>query len=237
LGKDTLAQQAYNTIRNRILDGTYRLGASISRTKIALELGMSSIPVHEALARLESEYLVENIPRSGTKVRVPSPQDLRGFFMVREALETQSARLFVRCAAKPERRALMATAADVDEARKRILRLAEPEQREKLVDWRFLHMRFHRQIAESARLPMLIEAIERNQLLVFNALYERSYGDLPLPENWHQRLAAALVDAQSEKAAESEMRKHLKTRLDDLLGCLERILAEGVLRNGRDAAE
>lgn len=232
LGKDTLAQQAYNAIRHRILDGTYRLGASISRSKIASELGMSSIPVHEALARLESEYLVENIPRSGTKVRVPSPQDLRGFFMVREALETQAARLFVRCASKTERRALMKTAAEVDESRWRVLSMEEGEQKEKLVEWRLLHMRFHRQIAESARLPMLIEAIERNQLLVFNALYERSYGDLPLPQNWHQRLASVLAGGSSETAAEKEMRKHLKTRLDDLLDCLERILAEGVSSNG-----
>ena len=233
LGKDTLAQQAYNTIRGRILDGTYPLGASISRTKIALELGMSSIPVHEALARLESEYLVENIPRSGTKIRVPTPQDLRGFFMVREALETQSARLFVRCASQAERRGLMATAAEVDHTRQRILELEERQQPAKLVAWRFVHMRFHRQIAECTGLPMLIEAVERNQLLVFNSLYERSYGDLQLPENWHQRLAASLCGS-SERMAESEMRKHLKTRLDELLGCLERIVAEGVSRNGTE---
>ena len=231
LGKDTLAQQAYNTIRHRILDGTYPLGASIPRGEIAMELGMSSIPVHEALARLESEYLVENIPRSGTKVRVPSAQDLRGFFMVREALESQSARLFVRCAGEPERRNLMATSVDVDDSRRRIHAMEESEQRQKLVTWRFLHMRFHRQIAECAGLPMLVEAVERNQLLVFNRLYEQSYGDLQLPENWHQHLAAALCGT-SEKIADSQMRKHLKTRLDDLLGCLERILAEGVPKNG-----
>lgn len=232
LGKDTLAQQAYNAIRHRILDGTYGLGAAISRSKIAAELGMSSIPVHEALARLESEYLVENIPRSGTKVRVPSAQDLRGFFMVREALETQSARLFVRGANPAERRALMQTATQVDESRQRIQKMEERHQKEKLVAWRLLHMRFHRQIAESARLPMLTEAIERNQLLVFNAMYERSYGDLPLPQDWHQRLASVLAGGSSETVAESEMRKHLKTRLDDLLDCLERILAEGVRKNG-----
>ena len=224
LGKATLAQQAYNTIRQRILEGTYPLGASISRSKIALELKMSSIPVYEALARLESEYLIENIPRSGTKVRVPSPEDLRGFFLVREALETQAARLFVRSATPQERRDLVKLGEEVDDSRRRICQLQERQQRNKLFAWRFLHMRFHRQIAESARLPMLTEAVERNQLLVFNSLYEQSYGNLELPQDWHQHLAEVLI-GKSERAAEDEMRKHLKTRLDELLGCLERIIS------------
>ncbi len=64
---------------------------------------MSIVPVYEALARLESEYLVQNIPRSGTRVRIPSPQDLRGFFTVREGLETQAARLFVQTARESDR--------------------------------------------------------------------------------------------------------------------------------------
>lgn len=93
--KDSLgmAEQVYRCVRDRILSGEYSFATVISRRDLAQELGMSVVPVNEAMSRLESEYLIENTPRVGTKVRTPTPQDIRGFWAVREGLETQSARL------------------------------------------------------------------------------------------------------------------------------------------------
>ena len=49
---------------------------------------MSTLPVSEALQRLQNEALIETVPRVGTSVRIPTPQDVRGFYVVREALES-----------------------------------------------------------------------------------------------------------------------------------------------------
>ena len=93
-GASDLAGEAYVIIRERILRGEVAIGQVISRRKIAAELGMSFLPVSEAFLRLEFEGLLESRPRAGTRVRIPSREDVRGHYLVREALEVEAARLF-----------------------------------------------------------------------------------------------------------------------------------------------
>src|SRR5918998_3567729 len=99
----SLAAEAYAIVRQRILRGEIVLGQVISRRKLAAELSMSFLPVSEALLRLEFEGLLESRPRAGTRVRIPSPEDVKGHFVVREALEVQAALLFQRVATESER--------------------------------------------------------------------------------------------------------------------------------------
>jgi GntR family transcriptional regulator, rspAB operon transcriptional repressor len=87
----SLAAEAYNVVRQRIARGELMLGQPVSRRRLAAELGMSFLPVTEALLRLEFEGLLESRPRAGTRVRIPSPQDVEGNYVVRQALETQAA--------------------------------------------------------------------------------------------------------------------------------------------------
>src|SRR5436853_2068282 len=99
----TLSSEAYESVRTRILRGELSLGESISRRRIAAELGMSFLPVSEALLKLEFEGLLESRPRAGTRVRIPSREDVQGHYIVREALEIQAARLFSQLATPRER--------------------------------------------------------------------------------------------------------------------------------------
>src|SRR2546429_3884935 len=99
----SLATEAYEFVKQRILRGELPLGQVISRRKIAAELGMSFLPVSEALLRLEFEGLLESRPRAGTRVRIPSREDVRGHFIVREALEVQAALLFAAGATMEDR--------------------------------------------------------------------------------------------------------------------------------------
>src|SRR6202034_2500358 len=86
-------------VRDRIIRGELAIGQVISRRKLATELGMSFLPVTEALIRLENEGLLESRPRAGTRVKVPTRQDVEGHYVMREALETQAAMLFAERAA------------------------------------------------------------------------------------------------------------------------------------------
>ena len=70
----SLAGEAYLVVRMRILRGELAVGQAISRRKLAAELGMSFLPVSEALMRLEFEGLLESRPRAGTRVRIPTTQ-------------------------------------------------------------------------------------------------------------------------------------------------------------------
>src|SRR5213596_3585288 len=110
----SLAAEAYTFVKRRILRGELVMGQAISRRKIAAELGMSFLPVSEALLRLEFEGLLESRPRAGTRVRIPSPDDVRGHYVVREALEVQAAKLFAEMATPREQMELKQLAARVD---------------------------------------------------------------------------------------------------------------------------
>jgi DNA-binding GntR family transcriptional regulator len=222
-----LSQQAYDYVRERILTGEYTFGTSISRRDLAAKLGMSLVPVNEAMSRLENEYLIENAPRVGTKVRIPSPQNIRGFWAVREGLETQAARLFARVATKKERKELIELAQELDQMHETMHEAdsdaAEPDPKV-LYAWRQTHMRFHIRLAECTNLPYLTEQIEKNQLLVFNWFYDHQlYGGRKLPAQWHEQLARTLAEG-SEDAADAAMRKHLHNKLEELMQTLERFL-------------
>src|ERR1700687_602244 len=90
----SLNEQAYDAIRDAILAGKLPPGSPLSRRRLAEELGMSTLPIADALSRLENEDLVESRARAGTRVRIPTADQVRGNYIVREALETHSARLF-----------------------------------------------------------------------------------------------------------------------------------------------
>src|SRR5688500_17569522 len=95
---DSLAGEAYVVLRERILRGEFAIGTVVSRRKLAAELGMSLVPVSEAFQRLEFEGLVESRPRAGTRVKIPTAEDVRGHYVVRSALEAEAARVFAEVA-------------------------------------------------------------------------------------------------------------------------------------------
>jgi DNA-binding GntR family transcriptional regulator len=151
----SLAAEAYSVVRQRIARGELVLGQPVSRRQLAAELGMSFLPVTEALLRLEFEGLLESRPRAGTRVRVPSQQDVEGNYVVRQALETQAAILFSQLATAAERSQIRRLAGRVDA-------LSMKSDRSMYVT---LHLTLHHRIAECARCEALREAIERTHAM------------------------------------------------------------------------
>ncbi len=208
----SLSQQAYELIRASILKGELPLGAPLSRRKLAEQLGMSFLPVSEALQRLEHDGLVESRPRVGTRVKVPTGQDIRGHYVIREALESQSARLFAEKASPPERRELMELAKHLDAM------YADPSK--DLFETFSLHERLHHRIAECTGCPALCEAIEKNHILILNWHYNSATHFRDLPRRWHQDLVKVLV-AGDVAAADAKMREHVRYGMEEVLRRLE----------------
>ena len=89
----SLVEAAYVQIRRRILDIDWPPGHRALEQEVALALGMSRTPVREALMRLQSDGLVEVIPRHGMRVLPVSPNDMREIYQVLTALECMAAEL------------------------------------------------------------------------------------------------------------------------------------------------
>jgi len=207
-----LAEHAYDAIRNKILKGELSLGAAISRRELAGELGMSFVPVSEAIQRLESEGLVESRPRAGTRVRVPTARDVRERHILREALEVQSARLFAEKASADERIELLSMAAHLDAL------MAESAGEDRDREFRFnlqaYHLSLHKRIAECAGCSALCEAINKNQLLIFNWLYD-SASRIDMPPLWHTSLVKVVAGRDPDRA-EVAMRRHVRHGMEEV---------------------
>lgn len=214
-GHGSLAQQAYERIRTSILRGDLPLGCPLSRRNLAEQLEMSFLPVTEALQRLESEGLVESRPRVGTRVRIPTAQDIRGHYVVREALETQAARLYTEKASPQEKHELMEIALNLDAM------YATPEK--DLFETFSSHERLHRRIAECTGCPALVNAIEKSHVLILNWHYNSASHYRELPLRWHADLIRSLNSGDPEKA-DKKMREHVRYGMEEVLRRLEATL-------------
>jgi GntR family transcriptional regulator, rspAB operon transcriptional repressor len=214
----SLAERAYREIRDKILRGDLPVGAALSRRRIAAELDVSVPPVTEALQRLEAEGLVESEPRAGTRVRVPTRVDVEERYLVREALEVQSARLFAERATESEKRDVLRMGREVDR-RYAQCETAEAD-RETLFAVNTYHMELHLRIAECARCGALRVAIEKEQVLVYNWLYDTVVQRRTLASDYHTELTTVLATGTPNQAAAS-MRKHIRRGLGQVLAKMD----------------
>ena len=206
VSSDTLADQAYQEIRARILGGGYALGEALSRRALAGELGMSFLPISEALQRLEHDGLVESRPRAGTRVRVPTVEEIRERYQLREALETQAARLFAVNATKAEQAEIRRQAKRLDKLYASYI--ASSGDGESQVVFQNEHMAFHARVAELSRCHLLKVALEREQVLIYNALLDVAAKQRSLPPRFHAELSESLTSGDVQKADEA-MRRHV----------------------------
>lgn len=95
----TLRTQVVSTLRNAIIDGTFKAGERLVERKVCDLLGVSRTLVREALRQLEAEGLVENAPYRGPSVAVLLPAQVQEIYEMRGALEGLAAKLFVERAA------------------------------------------------------------------------------------------------------------------------------------------
>lgn len=211
----SLSERAYVVIRDRILKGGLALGTALSRRRLAAELGMSLLPVAEALQRLEGDGVVESRPRIGTRVCLPTAQDIRERYEVREALESQAARLFAEKASLRERLEMQSMADHLDAMFNRCFAGGDNDS-EFLYAVHSYHFQFHLRIAECTGCRALRQAIEKNQVLIFNWLYDTAARRPPLPPRFHHELIEALNQGDAEQA-ESAMRQHVRYGLDKVV--------------------
>jgi len=207
----TRASNAYRVVRGRIISGEMGLGAPISRRRLASELGVSFLPITEALIRLELEGLVESRPRAGTRVRIPTAQEVRDHFIVREAFEAQAAIAFARAATTRDRSDVQRLARRVDDLSDRGAGCAAVEA----------HLRFHRRILKGARCPSLVAAIEANDALAsawLSAGGAQRAAAVPSPR--HRELACTLCTGSPEESA-AAARQHVAGDMQHVLALLE----------------
>ena len=143
--------EAYETLKRRILDNEWPAGHLALEQELAAELGMSRTPIREALIRLEKEGLVEVRPRHGMRVLGISAEDMEEIYEILISLESMAAELVARRGLTDRQRAELITAVnDMDTA------LAQDD----LETWAKADERFHKLLVDycgNRRLKSLVD--------------------------------------------------------------------------------
>jgi len=83
----SLDEQAYLHIKKALLDGVFRPGEFLAEVRLAEKLGISKTPIRKAMARLQQDGFLVNVPYKGYYVADVSAKDIIEIYQLREILE------------------------------------------------------------------------------------------------------------------------------------------------------
>jgi DNA-binding GntR family transcriptional regulator len=152
----SLADQAYEGIRDRLVMLDIRPGEPLNDDALAQELGTGRTPVREALKRLEGDRLVIAYPRRGTFATAVDITDLAHISDIRAQLEPLAASRAAENASAATRARLADLAEDVAGLEARISDRRELLRRD---------VRVHREIYRAAGNPYLEDILVRQDNL------------------------------------------------------------------------
>ena len=196
-----LTDRAYWHVRNGILNGDLPPGTVLAESELASEIGGSRTPVRQALGLLLQEGLIEIGPRRQSIVRGFTPDHRKEMHLLRDALEGVAVR----------RACEVMELGEIDRLRLLIIqqrRVAAAGNNDEFLE---LDERFHLNIAEGARLPILHAFLGQLRGFVRVATLGARRPPRVLDEvvTEHERIVDA-IEAHDPEAALQALKDHLE---------------------------
>lgn len=195
-------ERVYAELKQAIMRGQLRSGEMLNERALALKLGISRMPVREALQRLETEGWVEREPCRGTWVRKVTREDVTELYQMRRGLETLGVELVLRILTGSEREKMQRMAQKLET-------MPCGMEYEVFVQ---MDIEFHLYLAKLSGNRLLHQSMcglmERMTMYVIQTCICKS-DPFEVPIREHAGILRALLagDAQAAKAA---MEKHIK---------------------------
>ena len=184
-------------IREQLLDGRLAPGGSIRPDALGDELGVSAVPVREALRILEGEGHVHYRPHRGYVVATLDVDDLIEIYRIRELLETEAVG-----------RAIPRLRGDTVARLREVVREMD-EVQDDVISLTAVNRRFHFTLFEAAEMPQLVRVLR----ILWDSSDRYRLRYLMSPENrqlvheQHQRMMQAVADGDVETFID-ESQKH-----------------------------
>ncbi|MGE0237355.1 MAG: GntR family transcriptional regulator [Parvibaculaceae bacterium] len=150
-GGPTLYARVYQTIREALLLGILAPGETLSIRIVAAALGISSMPVREALGRLMIDGALDSLPNRAFRIPLTSAQQYHELLLMRLRLETLAGE---HAAIRIQPRQLTHLRHCFD------MLTANENSNASLTDYLTSHRRFHFEIYKIAQMPRVYNAIE-----------------------------------------------------------------------------
>lgn len=187
----TAQQHAYSYVREKILSGDYAGGMRLDPAEIAQAVGVSRMPVREALRQLDSEGLVVMRPNRGALVTRLTPLEVEELFEIRAVLEALAVRFAVAELTEDALSELEALKGKMDRVRH------DPRL------WIGRHNDFHQFISGLGRRTLLARELGRVRTAVepYLLMYISVYHSTEMEGSEHDALLAAISSRDAEAAA------------------------------------
>lgn len=205
-------------LRSGILEGIYPPGEWLRQQRLAEDLGVSQMPVREALKELAAEGLVEHVPYRGVRVVSFSTDDVADLYAHRAMLEG------VAAAAA----AIMITSDELNALHKIQEEMETRYAPQDLQAYRSLNRRFHEGVFRASRRNYLIRTL--NQMWeTFPTMLASNFpstADAPVPKRddidrqEHRSILNAL-EAHDPEAAQAAMHSHIMSACQELVAVLK----------------
>ena len=201
----SLVELAHDQILEKITNGGYQDGDRIVIDDVAEQLGISRIPVREALARLHAEHLLEYERNKG--YRVTPKADYAMLFQARMVIEPSAIRY---CG----NRVTHARIAELRSINERISRLSTGKKFRQYVDFLQLNDRFHMAIVGLCDNRLITEAYKSLSYGPQFARHSHGRGIPDLEDNVaeHEAIIAAL-ERRDLPAAVLAAERHIEAGL------------------------
>ena len=197
----TAQEAVLRELRRSILTSRWSPGTPIRQDAVAAELGVSRVPVREALKILEGEGQIAYEPHKGYVVRQLDASELEEIYRLRELLEAEAIRVAVPRLTEDDL-AEMHAAMTAMEALEPTDVIALSEE----------NRRFHAALFSAAEMPRLQHFVRllRDWADVYRALLYSDAGSLKLTCSEHRQIydACASGDAELVVALHEQHRGH-----------------------------
>jgi DNA-binding GntR family transcriptional regulator len=219
----SLQERTYNAVRAAILDGDYLPGERIYEGAIAAALGVSRIPVREAIRRLQQDGLLDVRPHYGIYVATIPSEEIEDIYRIRGVLEATAAALAAERMSDDE----ITELGEIVKEQRIAAAAAESLPREPVsvvqAD------RFHHAIHVGAQSPRLLTLLEQiyAQVTHFRNLTLRLPGRATASAEGHAAVYEAIRLRRADEA-ERVMRLHIDDARQALVRQLETVRAETV---------
>jgi DNA-binding GntR family transcriptional regulator len=186
-----------NALRSQILNGRYQANDPLRQDLISGQLGVSKIPLREALVQLKAEGLVTFMPKRGAVVSQLSAAEVMEIYTMRIALETVAL----------EKAIARISPADLIRAQG-VLEIIDSETDK--TQWGDLNWEFHATLYQAARMPLLLNTIQRlhNNVLRYLIIYLDSLSAAGVSQSEHWTILEACREKNTLQAL-TVLKKHL----------------------------